>query len=104
MGPLFKACSGSSGWHIPSFCCIECITLLSVIRKLAEGTLNPTVSVIDKMLKRTGTKTDPWGTLLVIDLYLNAEPLPRPSGYNHPANSLCSEQSSLQIHLPPVQT
>ena len=46
---------------IPPFCCVNCTTQLGVISKLAEGTLNPTVLVIDKDVKEHWSQEGPLG-------------------------------------------
>ena len=43
---------------IPSLKCVNCTTQLGVVDKLAEGALNPTMSLM-KILKSTGLNTDP---------------------------------------------
>lgn len=43
---------------VPPFHCANCTTQLSVINRLAEGTLSPTVSLI-KMLENASPKMDP---------------------------------------------
>ena len=42
-----------------SFWCIDCTTQLGVICKLAEGSLDPTVYVIDKDIKQYQTQNRP---------------------------------------------
>jgi len=64
MGPLFKLVQISLD-GISSFCHIKCITQLGAISQLAD--------VIEKMLKDSGPKTDPWGTPLVTSLHLDTE-------------------------------
>ena len=47
MGPLFKFVQIPLN-GITSFCYINCITQLGVVCKLAEGALDPTISISDK--------------------------------------------------------
>ena len=54
------------------FYCVNCITQLGVLRKLAEGTLNSAMSLI-KMLKSTGPQTHLWRTPLMTSLHLDIE-------------------------------
>ena len=49
---------------VPSFCCVNCTTQLGVVSKRAEGVLNFTIHLNDK-LKNTGPKMDPWRTALL---------------------------------------
>lgn len=56
-----------------SFCSINCTTRFTVISKPTEGALDPLPRSLIKMLKRTGTKTDPWEALLVADFHLAIE-------------------------------
>ena len=44
---------------IPSFGCIDCTTEFGVICKLAEGTFDPTVYVIDKDMKQHRSQDGP---------------------------------------------
>lgn len=39
------------------------------LSKFAEGTLSPTVYVIDDSIKQTGPSKGPWGTLLITEWY-----------------------------------
>ena len=60
---------------ILSLWCINCTPQLGVIRKLAEGALDPSVNVsVMKILKSIIPSTDPRGTPLVTDLHPDAEP------------------------------
>ena len=51
MGPFLKLVQVPLD-GIPSFCCINCTTQLSVICKLAEGALDPIIYVTDKDIKQ----------------------------------------------------
>ena len=44
---------------VPPLCCFNCTTLLDVISKLAEGTLNPTVCVSDKDVEQYWSQEAP---------------------------------------------
>ena len=48
---------------IPSFCCINCSTQFGVICKLAKGTLNPIIYVIDKNFKEYLSQDSPLGDI-----------------------------------------
>jgi len=58
LGSFFKLLQIPLG-DIPSIYCICCTTLLSVISKLAEGALNPTISVIDKDVEEHQSQEGP---------------------------------------------
>ena len=60
---------------IPSFRCVDCITQLDVVCKLAEGAFDLTVYVIDEDVKQHWSHYDRWGTPLVTSLHLDIEPL-----------------------------
>lgn len=72
VGPLFNPVQVPLD-GIPSFCSINCTTQFTVISKPTEGALDPLPRSLIKMLKRTGTKTDPWEALLVADFHLAIE-------------------------------
>jgi len=57
---------------ILSLRCVDCSTQLGIICKLAEGALNPAMSLMN-ILNTTGPNTDPQGTSLVTDIYLDIE-------------------------------
>jgi len=59
---------------ISSFNCVNCTTQLGVINKLAESALDPIIYVTDKMLKNTGPRMDPWGSLLVTTIHQDIKP------------------------------
>jgi len=58
--PTSQACPGPPVWH-PFPCCINYTTQLDVISRLAGGTLNPTVSVIDKDIEVDVQRQTPGG-------------------------------------------
>lgn len=59
---------------VPSSSCVSYTTQVGVVSQLAEGALNPTMT-LTKMLKNSSPKKVPWGTLLVPGHHLDIEPL-----------------------------
>jgi len=58
--PTFQTCPCLSGWY-PSFCCTDCTNQLGAISKLAAGTLNPTIYVLDKYVEEHLSQDRPLG-------------------------------------------
>ena len=83
----------------PSYC-VHCTTHLGVISKLADGTLNPTVYLIDKDAELYWSQDSPLG-----DITCDQTPHGHRAIDNSPlAMSIQSipYSASLQIHLPPI--
>lgn len=54
---------------------VNCITLFSIICKLARSALNPTVSVTGTMLNSAYPKTNLWGISIISSIHLGIEPI-----------------------------
>ena len=67
-----QSLSHSRSLWMGSFCCVNCTTQLGVISKLAKGTFNSTVCIIDKGVEEHWPY-DHWVTSLVTNLHLDIE-------------------------------